>query len=181
MAPEDKPEDAQVETIVAAQDAPLPAPPIDPNPPAKKAVIVAAGMNIPSAALTIVVEARKYSGDGTEESPITVDVKKTGYPAGADYYLRYDEDVNFPKDAKVITMGVDVQQLNFSGFTRLPGQLNVGPAHPAYAAANLAYQLGATTIEIVGLTDAEKEKLQPYIDGLPTHAVEPAQVAVSLL
>lgn len=155
--------------------------PVTPEPVAKKtAVVVMAGASIPAADIKIVVESRKYSG-GSDDQPLSVEVKKTHYPAGADFYLRYDPEVQFPKDApEVLTMGDNVQQMNFRGFTRQVGMLNVGPAHPAFAAANLAYQHGATDITIVGLTDAEKELLRPYLDGLPNEPVDPAQVTVSL-
>lgn len=154
-------------------------PPVEEPTEQKKAVIVMAGTDVPGADIKIVVEARRYSGGG--EEPITVEVKKSHYPKGADIYFRYDPEVSFPADApEVLTMGVDVRQGGLTGFTRQPGHLNVGPAHPAFAAANLAYQRGATSIEIIGLTDAEKEKLQPYFDGLASHPAEPAQVAVTL-
>lgn len=153
--------------------------PVTPEPDARKtAVIVAGGSTIPKAAISIVVQSQRYSTD--EEGNTSVEVKKSHYPAGADVYLRYDPEVQFPKDAEVLTIGDNVQQGNFWGFTRQRGALNVGPAHPAYAGANLAYQMGATHIEIVGLTEAEKERLQVYFDRLPQDPVEPAQVAVSL-
>lgn len=147
----------------------------------KKAVVVAGGSSIPDADLKVVVESRKYSG-GVDDVPLTSEPKKSHYPAGADLYIRYDTEVQFPKDApEILTVGVDVQQHNFWGFTRQLGSVNVGPAHAAYVGANLAYQRGATHIDIVGLTDGEKERLKPFFDRLPTDPVEPAQVVVSLL
>lgn len=140
----------------------------------KRAVVVAGGSTLPKADLVIVVEAR------TVEAGEVV-VKKDGYPKGADIYLRYEASTKFPAGkAEVFTMGLDLQQLNFGGFTRQEGYVNVGPAHPAFAAANLAYQRGATDIEIVGLSDAEKARLQPYLDALPHDAAAPAQVTVRL-
>lgn len=183
MPTKDTSEEDQVQASAApaSEAAPEPAPsPLTPEPVDKKtAVIVMGGTTVPAADIRIVVESRKYI-DATDDAPASVEVKKSHYPTGADIYLRYDPEVQFPKDAKVVTMGVDVQQLNFSGFTRQIGLVNVGPAHPAFAAANLAYQEGATDITIVGLTEAEKERLQPFFDGLATHSVDPAQVTVSL-
>lgn len=162
---------AAPEVVEAAEAAPVAA-------PKKRAVVVVAGMTVPDADLKIVTEARSYSGG--DDTPLAIKVKQSGYPTGADTYLRYDPEVAFPRSApEVLTMGVDLAQGGFAGFARQDGVVNVGPAHPAYAAANLAFQRGATEIEIVGLTDAEKEKLRPYFDGLATHAAEPAQVAVS--
>lgn len=154
----------------------------------KTAVIVAGGSEVPKADIVIVVEhaSLTFRDEPAEAGgdPVRVSdrkLKKQGYPAGAQTYLRYDPEVAFPKDAaEVMTMGVDVQQHNFAGFTKQLGLLNVGPAHPAYAAANLAYQRGATHIRIVGLSAYEKERLQPYFDGLATDPAGPAQVAVTL-
>lgn len=171
--------EAEVDTPSAELD-PGPSP-VTLEPTAKRtAVVLVAGNTLPAADIRIVVEGRKYATDA--DGRVTgVDLKKSNYPTGADFYLRYDPEVQFPKDANVLTMGVDVQQFNFSGFTRQRGLLNVGPAHPAYAAANLAYQEGATHIEIVGLTDAEKEKLQPYFDALGGEIQDPAPtVSVTL-
>lgn len=146
----------------------------------KKAVIVAGGSVVPKADISIVVEARTY-GKPDADGAISISVKLDKYPSGADTYLRYDPAVTFPTDApEILTMGENIQQNNFWGFTMQPGHLNVGPAHPAYAGANLAAQRGAIDIEIIGLTDAEKEKLRPFFDELSTNAVEPAQVTVSL-
>lgn len=154
---------------------------VTPEPEAKKtAVVVVSGMTIPEADIRIVVESRKYSGS-SDGQPLTSEVKKSHYPKGADLYVRYDPEVTFPADAaEVLTIGDNVLQHNFWGFTRQVGSVNVGPAHAAFAAANLAYQRGATHIEIIGLDSAEKERLQPFFDRLSTDPVEPAKVAVSL-
>jgi hypothetical protein len=170
----------QEEPQAQAEAAPVIFADVAPEPQAKlKAVVVAGGNSVPKADYVVVVEAATIKMP-TEDTPFERTVKKSHYPTGANVYLRYDPDVKFPADApEVLTMGRDVEQLYFRGFTRAIGFLNVGPAHPAFAGANLAYQRGATEIEIVGLTDAEKEKLQPYIDDLP-NAAEPALVAVTL-
>lgn len=182
MAPKEAPE-------TAPEPAPEVAPPaLTPLPEGKvTAVVVAGGNQVPKADIVIVVEAatlKKEFAEGDEEkvTPIACErhVKRQGYPTGADVYLRYDPEVKFPADAaEVLTMGENVEQLYMSGFTRVPGHINVGPAHPAYAGANLAFQRGANHIQIVGLTDAEKEQLQPFFDDLSSHPAEPAQVTVS--
>lgn len=165
---------------------PEPAPsPVAPEPEQKKKAVVVVGSvsPIPSADIVIVVEAATFKRpEGAEkDAPATErHVKKTGYPTGADTYLRYDTEVKFPADAaEVLTMGVDLSQLNFRGFTRQLGMINVGPASPAYAGANLAYQRGATDIRIVGLTDDEVARLKPYVDELPYLTADAAEVSVS--
>lgn len=104
----------------------------------------------------------------------------SGYAKGADLYIRQSPDVEFPADAHVLTIGDELDQVGFSGFASKPGYVRVGPASAAYAAANLAWQRGATDIKIVGLSGAQKEQLQPYIDGLPNHPNGPADVKITL-
>lgn len=147
-----------------------------------KAVVVAGPGDVPKADIVVVVETGKFQRepDAGEDAPLVRVAKKSNYHAGADVYLRYDPEVKFPADAaEVLTMGQTVQQAGFAHFNRTIGFLNVGPAHPAFAGANLAWQRGATDIVIVGLSDAEKEQLRPYFDALSNHAAEPIQVAVS--
>lgn len=149
---------------------------------AGKAIVVAGGPIPKGYDFVVVVEGRTYGLAKEAGEPASITVKKGDYPAGADAYLRYERGVTFPDDAKaVLTMGENVLQNNFGGFTRAAGHLNVGPAHPAYAGANLAYQHGFTTIDITGLTDVEKARLRTFFDGLATHPAEPAQVTVSLI
>lgn len=145
------------------------------TPAAKKKAVVVIGAvkNLPKADIVIVAESRTPDADGVPQ------LVTSGYPSGADLYYRTEEAVKFPAKAKIVTLGIDALQDGFWGFTPKWGDVCVGPAHPAFAAANLAYQMGATEIEIVGLVDAEKERLKPYFDDLPTNAVAPAQVAVS--
>lgn len=124
----------------------------------------------------IVVEAYGFTEDG-----VTPVVKPDGYPAGADLYYGTDPTVIFPKDAKeVIILGYDVAQLNFWGFSPDPAYVCVGPASPAYGAANIAAQRGATQIEIIGLSDAEKERLKPFLADLPTNLLAPSSVKIDL-
>jgi hypothetical protein len=148
-----------------------------PRPPRKGVVIVGNHRLPDDKRMSIVVEKRTVEGEG---EGVKVVLKKIGYPAGADFYYRTDPEVEFPKDSKVITLGEDVRQGAFAGFTLNKEFVNVGPASPVFGAANYLYQQGATEIEIVGLTDAEKERLRPYFDGLPTDPVSPAQVTVTL-
>lgn len=141
----------------------------------RAAVVVGAGVLPNDYDLVIVAEGRVYAEDG---SSVAV---AGGYAKGADLYLAISEGVSFPAKSKALRVGHDVKQHELWGFTLVTGFVNVGPAHPAYAAANLAYQRGFTAIDIHGLTAGEKERLAPWFDALATHAVEPAQVAVSFL
>lgn len=88
------------------------------------------------------------------------------YPTKGDLYYRTDPAVDFGGHGPVITLGVDVRQGLLWGFSNDALFVNVGPASPVYAAANLAYLQGATDIEIVGLTDAQKEHLAPWFAAL---------------
>lgn len=108
-----------------------------------------------------------HATDGSTMAVKKVELKLDGYATKADLYYRTDPDVQFGGDAPVLTLGVNVEQGLFWGFSPEPRWVHVGPAHPAYAAANLAWQRGAKEIEIVGLSDFEKSKLQPYFDALP--------------
>jgi hypothetical protein len=119
-------------------------------------VIVGVGALPRDGRLTIVCESRPGG------QPTT-----SGYAAGADLYFRTDDSVVFPKKARVVTFGVDATQGPARDFSSQAGVLNFAGAHPAYAAANLAFQNGATEIEVVGLTDAEKQNLRPSFDELP--------------
>ncbi len=124
--------------------------------------------------MVIVVEQRTVK-DGE------VTLKTDKYPTGADIYFRTVEDVQFPADAKeVLTLGENVFQLHFWGFCPNAPDICVGPASPAYAAANVAAQRGATEIEIVGLSAAEKERLEPFIAALPTDIVAPSTAKIIL-
>lgn len=175
---------------------PAPGPVTDPDPesPAvKKGALILAGASGRDAKgrLVIVVQTRERSTDPVEVEVGEGDDKKTEtveyshrdpsalpgfvgrkYPKG-DIYFRMDPDIDFGhKEGEVVTLGVEVRQEAFKGFTRLPGHVNVGPAHPAFAAANYAYLLGAREIEVHGLDDEEKGKLAIWFgDGLPEDVV----------
>jgi hypothetical protein len=183
-------QDAQTPSPAAAAAAPAPAPAApapatavaapaptqEPDDGPAKALVIVGNHQFERAGkrFVVVTEQRTVEKDGT------VTVKTDGYPAGADLYYRTDDSVTFPKDAKVVTLGVDVMQGHFAGFAQNENYVNVGPASPAFAAANLAAQNGAKKIEIIGLTDAEKERLQPYFDTLSKDPVNPSDAAVTL-
>jgi hypothetical protein len=106
--------------------------------------------------------------------------KKTGYPTKGDLYYRTEPDVEFPEGSQVLTLGVDVIQGTFWGFCPDMPVVNVGPCHPAYAAANLAFQRGAEEIEIIGLQADEKAKLLPYFNALAEGGPPPRITEVGL-
>lgn len=92
------------------------------------------------------------------------------YPKTADAYLGYareegaDPVFPFETAAPIYLMGGNVRQQGFRGMSKVSGYLAVGPAHPVYAALNLALQQGATDVKIVGLSDAEKVTLRPWFE-----------------
>jgi hypothetical protein len=92
------------------------------------------------------------------------------YPKTADAYLGYaqdgEEDPVFSEEitAPIYLMGLNVRQFGFRGLSETSGFLSVGPAHPVYAAVNLAYQQGARDVKVVGLTDAERAQLRPWFE-----------------
>lgn len=148
----------------------------------KKRWLVVAGGNIPAGDTrpVIVVEHRgpakvtKAANEGEPDVVEAGETKLSGYPTKADYYLRISPEVEFKGDGPVVTVGQTVIQNGTWGFSGINGGLHVGPAHPAYAAANLAWQKGATDIEIVGLSAAEKEHLAPWFNAVPQHPKFPA-------
>lgn len=148
-----------------------------------KAVVIVGNHRFPSDrsdTLVIVTEERKITMSDDGEAVKDVQLKTSGYPSGADLYYRTDAAVEFPHNAQVLTLGVDVQQGMLWGFSPDVAWVHVGPASPAYAAANLAWQRGATEIEIIGLDDREKAQLQAFIDRLPTDTVAPSSAKVTL-
>lgn len=139
------------------------------------AVIVCEGRNF------IIGESGEVVGK-TEENPSPITLIKEGYAEGGDLYFRTDPDVQFPASAagKIVTLGRDVTQGGFWGFSPQPSTINVGPAFPAYGAANIAWQKGATEISIVGLSDWEKSRLMPFINALPEGGPIPPEGAPDL-
>lgn len=129
-----------------------------------KRVLIVAGGRIPSNVSkrkVIVVETRgalQRDGEGVITGP--GDLKTTGYPRGGDLYFRIDSSVEFPADAEVLTLNENIRNKGASGFSARG--VKVGPTSPAYAGANLAWQRGATDIEISGLSKDEQEILAPW-------------------
>lgn len=119
----------------------------------------------------IVVEARSYDED------LKPTLMTSGYPDGADLYYRTDPEVKFPAKANILTLGQNVKQATFWGFCPQMSHLNVGPASPAYGAANRAWQEGAKEIEITGLSTREKEQLKPWFDKLAEGGPAPVEDA----
>lgn len=168
------------EAIVAAVPVALP----DVEGDGKKRWLIVAGGAIPAGEKrpVIVVETREAStkemNNGVEQT-VPGPIKLNGYPTKAALYLRITPEVEFPADAPVITIGQEVTQGGFFGFTPQVGYVNVGP-HPAWAGANLAWQKGATDIEIIGLTDEQKAKVQHFVDDLPKRKNFSADVKIRL-
>lgn len=164
----------------AAQAAPAPAPAPAPSltAPVEKSwsevVVLANGSIGPKEGRpVIVVETRGDDGK-------LVDGR--AYPTTGDLYYRTDPDVDFGIDpAKpLLTLGVNLGQHGFKGFATKKNGVHVGPASPIYAAANLAFQRGATTIDVVGLTAAQKDQLAPWFDELSSDPSLPQGLKVNL-
>jgi len=139
-----------------------------------KVTIVANRKGLPSGDLgkTIVIQAFDAPKEGEAAQP-----SDTTYPAKADAYLGYapsplPADGNTAaavfgpaaENAQVFLLGDNVRQGGFRDLATQPGFLNVGPAHPAYAAVNLAFQMGARDVRIVGLREDEVERLRPWLE-----------------
>ena len=128
------------------------------------------------------------SADSGEKRPIIVaevraddgQLAKAVYPAGADIYFRSGVDGADFKSGVVVTLGVDIDQGTLHGFSSVMSLVHVGPAHPAYAAANLAFLHGAEAIEVRGLSPYWKDRLQPWFDEVPSDKAFPAAVSITL-
>lgn len=128
----------------------------------------------------IVVETRTDGG--------LLDTKRV-YPKGADVY--FGNEADFGDNKPVVALGRDIAQGLTAGFSNHPHFINVGPASPVYAAANLAYIHGARVIEIIGLTDKQKAQLAPWFEEATrggdtqsahggSHYIEPNSVKITL-
>jgi len=137
-------------------------------------VIVAAGAPAPGEKRpVIVIETRGDDGKLIETRT---------YPAG-DLYYRTDPSIGLGADPakEVVTLGVDVGQSGFGSFSTNPNNIHVGPASPVFGAANLAFLRGAMTIDILGLTPAQKIGLRPWFDALAANPNLPPQLKVNLV
>lgn len=136
---------------------PAAAPAAAPAEPAGVTALIVCDGKVPAGDKRLIVVAEVRGDDG---SPVVVT-----YDAGGAYYVRTTEtlDMGCPPE-RLMTLGQNLQQFAFSGFSPSMEAVNVGPAHPAYAAANFAYNLGAKTIEVHGLSDAWKARFKPFLD-----------------
>lgn len=108
-------------------------------------------------------------------------VEPTVYIADADLYYRTDPAIDFGEvNGPIVTLGQDVLQLGMWGMTGDPRYVCVGPASPAYGAANLAYARGAKAVEIRGLTAAQKAQLEPWFAKVKTDPRVPADIEITL-
>lgn len=108
-------------------------------------------------------------------------VEPTVYVDSADLYYRTHPEIDFGQvNGPVVTLGIDVLQLSLWGMTGDPRFACVGPAHPAYGAANCAYSRGAKAIEIRGLSDKQKAQLAPWFAKVKTDPRLPADVEITL-
>ncbi len=145
-------------------------------------VLIICGGAIPASEKRPVIVAERsippvFDKDGAVKEPAKI--KQTDYPAGADVYIRSVLDTPMPKTAKeILTWGVNVGVAGAGGCTKTPGLLCTGPAMPAYSAVNLAIQRGATKIELSGLSDWEKDRLQPWFDAKKGQ-VEGVEITIS--
>ena len=146
-----------------AELAPAPAPEID-EAGWSRAVVVASG-RVPQGIgrrKVIVVETQTQAAvrneDGSEKEPARYKVE--GYPSDADLYYGVTGEAKFPADKPAFILGQNVRPSGNGGFS--PKGVRVANGHPAYAAANLAYQQGARDIVIAGVSKADQEKLEPW-------------------
>lgn len=182
-----KPEDAP-SSILPVEPVPEAAPKTEDGKKWDKVLVVAGG-SIPSGEKrpVIVCETRDDKGGHHDHE----------YPKGGDLYLKihgpaatdskgneiegkFDEPDFGPNEAAALVVGRNIEQGLLWGFSGIQGVVHVGPGHPAYAAANLAYLQGAKEIEIVGLSPYWKAKLQPWFNALPTDKRAPADVKITL-
>lgn len=144
----------------------------------RRTLIVAGGGSIPGNVGRRKVIVTEHRGDAAYDDAgvKTADGElKTGrYAKGADLYYRTDASVEFPEDGAVHTLGDTVRVKGVGGFADRGG-VRTGPGHPAYAAANLAYQQGARDIEIAGVSKADQETLSTWF----ASAKMPADVKIT--
>lgn len=142
-----------------------PAPQVDEKGWSRVLIVAAGTIKSPGNRNVIVAEYRappKIEGPEDNQVATQGELKTSGYPKDADAYYRTDDAVTFPEGAPVYTLGANIRPAGVGGFARRG--LSTGPGLSAYAAANLAWQLGAKDIEISGLTKAEQAQMQPWLD-----------------
>lgn len=131
-----------------------------------KHTIIACGAKIATAiknAKVIVVQTRTRPAVAEGEAPSDAFVPRA-YAVG-DVYLRFDPRIDFGDvgEAEVLEMGTSLPQNGFGGLSTIPGEVCVGPAHPAYAAMDLAKQRGAAWVTFDSLDEGERQKLTPWL------------------
>lgn len=137
-----------------------------------KVLVLAGGGGMPRGETRPVIVAEVRGDDGAKAAD------NQAYPKNADIYFRMDPDAQVGDGQ--LTLGVDVEQGLLGGLSPVPGYVHVGPAHPAYAAVNLATLKGATEVEVRGLSDFWKERLQPWFDGIAGDVRAPSDVVITL-
>lgn len=157
----DEPSEDGVEPVAQSGVTEVPAAPAPAPSKWAKALVVAGGGSIPTGEKRGVVVCEVRADDGSDAQGIR-------YPQGGDLYLRITPSTDFgAKSAGALTLGDNLEQGFPQGFSTTAGVVHIGPAHPAYAAANLAALQGATEVEIQGLSAFWKARLQPWFDSLP--------------
>jgi hypothetical protein len=77
----------------------------------------------------------------------------TALLVGQKVAVSYDPAAAAPDGATLKVVGLDLRQIGFSGFSEVEGFVCVGPAHPVYVAANLAFMAGVKQLTVKGLPD----------------------------
>lgn len=147
------------------------------------AIILAseAGAPAKNKAKVIVVQTRtREPGEVTHRDPSVhpafVDQK---YPDG-DVFVRFDKEIDFgdaAKNATVLTMGYELDQLATYGLEPRFGQVAVGPASPVYVAVNVAFHYGATKVKIFGVEDEERARLDAFFADGPEPAYDKIEIS----
>jgi hypothetical protein len=85
--------------------------------------------------------------------------------ADADPGVPHDPTLESPNASRHLVIGLDLEQVGFSGLATKPGKVCVGhPPHPAYAAVNLAFQAGQTAVEIHGASPGLQDRMRPDLN-----------------
>ncbi len=121
----------------------------------------------------IVVESRTQpdengAGGGQFDAEATYPKNADAYVGHFDYDAEGEPRAIFPDaNGPVFLIGGNVRQFGFGGLSRQSGFLSVGrPPSAIYAAVNLAHQNGAKKVEIVGLTDYERDLFKASFDSI---------------